>query len=74
MGFGFPQEIFIETYQRPLIVNKKEQALTRSRLRGRLSLGLFGFYGSGYAAVGGVEVAFLRKAKAHYPCPARYMR
>ncbi len=39
MGFGIPQEIFNETYQRPLIVNKETQAETQSRLRGRISTG-----------------------------------
>jgi hypothetical protein len=34
MGFGISQEIFKETYQRPLIVNKETQAETKSRLRG----------------------------------------
>ena len=39
MGFGLSQEIFKETYQRPLIVNKETQAETKSRLRGRISTG-----------------------------------
>jgi len=39
MGFGISQEIFKETYQRPLIVKKETQAETKSRLRGRLSTG-----------------------------------
>ncbi|MBU1711818.1 MAG: hypothetical protein KKD47_01820, partial [Proteobacteria bacterium] len=37
--FGIPQEIFKETYQRPLIVNKETQAETKSWLRGRISTG-----------------------------------
>ncbi len=71
MGFGIPQEIFKETYQRPLVVNKEAQAETKPRLRGLISLGLPGFHGSEFAAVGGVSVAFLRNAKAHYPCQTR---
>jgi len=39
MGFGIPQEIFKETYQRPLIVNKETQAETISHLRGRITIG-----------------------------------
>jgi len=39
MGFGISQEIFKETYQRPLIVNNETQAETKSRLRGRISTG-----------------------------------
>jgi len=39
MGFGLSQEIFKETYQRPLIVNKETQAETKSRLRGLISTG-----------------------------------
>jgi len=39
MGFGLSQEIFKETYQRPLIVNKEMQAEPKSRLRGRISTG-----------------------------------
>ncbi len=39
MGFGIPQEIFKETCQRPLIVNKETQAETKSRLRGLISTG-----------------------------------
>ena len=55
MGFGLSQEIFKETYQRPLIVNKETQAETKSRLRGHyIHWGLPGFHGSEYAAVGGV--------------------
>jgi hypothetical protein len=68
MGFGIPQEICKETYQRPLIVNRETQAETKSRLRGLISTGLPGFNGSEFAAVGGVLIAFLRNAKAHYLC------
>jgi len=39
MGFGLSQEIFKETYQRPLIVNKERQAESKSWLRGRISIG-----------------------------------
>jgi len=39
MGFGLAQEIFEETYQRPLIVNKETQAEPKSWLRGRISTG-----------------------------------
>ena len=39
MGFGLSQEIFKETYQRPLIVNKETQAEPKSWLRGRISTG-----------------------------------
>ncbi|MBU0544855.1 MAG: hypothetical protein KKH97_05925 [Proteobacteria bacterium] len=70
MGFGIPQEIFKETYQRPLIINKDKQAETISWLRGRYPLGLFWFHVSEFAAVGGVGIVFLRNAKTHYPCPA----
>jgi len=37
MGFGLSQEIFKETYQRPLIVNKETQAETKSWLRWLIS-------------------------------------
>jgi len=40
MGFGLWQEIFKETYQRPLIVNKETQAGIKSRLRGRIYTGV----------------------------------
>jgi len=39
MGFGLSQEIFKETYQRPLIVNKERQAESKSWLRGRYPFG-----------------------------------
>jgi len=73
MGFGISQEIFKETYQRPLIVNKETQAETKSRLRERISTGAARISwesakGLWQTAVGGVSVAFLRNAKAHYPC------
>jgi len=49
MGFGLSQEIFKETYQRPLIVNKEHpsrgywketKAEPKSWLRGRISTDL----------------------------------
>jgi len=39
MGIGISQEIFNETYQRPLILNKETQAGTKSWLRERISTG-----------------------------------
>jgi len=39
MGFSLSQEIFKETYQRPLIVNKETQAGTKAWLRERISTG-----------------------------------
>ncbi len=71
MGFGILQEIFMETYQRPLIVDNEIQAGTKSRLRVVYPLGLPGFHGCGFAAVAGAGITFLQNAKAHYPCPAR---
>ncbi|MBU0544512.1 MAG: hypothetical protein KKH97_04135 [Proteobacteria bacterium] len=59
MGFGISQEIYKETYQRPLIVNKEIQAGTKHVFVGVYPLGLFRSDGYGFAAVGGVGVAFL---------------
>ena len=58
MGFGLPQEIFKETYQRPLIVNKETQAEPKAWLRGRIyPLGLPGFHGSPPKVSGGLPLA-----------------
>jgi len=39
MGFGLSQEIFTETYQCPLIVDKETQAEPKLWLRGHISIG-----------------------------------
>ena len=53
-GFGILQEIFKETYQRPLIVNKRHRQRRNHGFVGAYPLGLPGFHGSEFAAVGGV--------------------
>jgi hypothetical protein len=74
MGFGLPQEIFKETYQRPQIVNKEMQAEPKSWLRGCISTGAARISWESAkdlwrTAVGGVLNRILAEVQSPLPLP-----
>jgi len=72
MGFGLSQENFMETYQRPQIVNKGMTGRQEAGLRDHLSFGavrISWMSAKDLWQIAEVGVAFLRNPKTHCPCP-----
>jgi len=64
LGFGLSQEIFKETYQRPLIVYKETQAEPKLWLRGRRSSGAAKILWERITAAGGVLIRILAERQS----------